>query len=471
MQYCACCCRGCKKHETDSEVRDQFLKQDGTYGAETFGVPQQNKASSGCNCTRIMQILIILFMLATIGVSGWGIYASLKSTDSQISNFWTFVDTIEQKAANTTGRLQELDSRLGTLQTSTAAIAQDSAEIGAALAAMTGGDAKAITAALNALSGASSDIADTRASIQEGVNTVNDNIESTIEGIKDDYKGPSTVFQNKGRLITIAVLFGLTILAALGAALLALRVKHPVWASAFVAVLWFCTALLMLLGVGLLSGLVIVSKDACLYLENYAVDYAATKVVDSQQREWTLNALGYYFNQTEVGQEAPGAALKAVTGVDIAPITAVIQSDEVTQLTSLLGGLTPDQLQSSGISPTAVAAMQNVSGTIQPLTQTRKCFNQSIFNVFLPMKQLLLSSIFHYYFCAVTDLDLLTSRASVLPLYTQGKHLICCDVAAASNDLFLAWTIVGCLGFVLAALCSWRIVRHTFNRNKSKVAI
>lgn len=52
------------------------------------------------------------------------------------------------------------------------------------------------------------------------------------------------------------------------------------------------------------------------------------------------------------------------------------------------------------------------------------------------------------------------------PIYNQGKSFICCDLSSSANDIFVAWTVTGALGFALAALCGWRIVRHTFGRGR-----
>jgi hypothetical protein len=108
----------------------------------------------------------------------------------------------------------------------------------------------------------------------------------TIASINNRFKSPSLAFEDTGRFIAIAVLFGLTIVFSIGAALLSLRVAHPKWASTFVALLWLFVALLMLLGVGLMQGVHVVGKDTCLYVETYAVEYATTKVDDPQKKEW-----------------------------------------------------------------------------------------------------------------------------------------------------------------------------------------
>jgi hypothetical protein len=48
----------------------------------------------------------------------------------------------------------------------------------------------------------------------------------------------------------------------------------------------------------------------------------------------------------------------------------------------------------------------------------------------------------------------------------QLKSFICCDLSTSSEDLFIAWTVAGCLGFALSLLCSARVVKCTFGRSK-----
>jgi hypothetical protein len=113
------------------------------------------------------------------------------------------------------------------------------------------------------------------------------------------------------------------------------------------------------------------------------------------------------------------------------------QTPEVSQLSAFLASVDPNILSAAGVPPTTVTAVQNISSAIVPLSDT------------------------------LTALDYQASRKSVQPLYDQTKSLICCDFSSASDDLFLAWTIVGSIGFVLALICSFRIVRHTFGQKKS----
>jgi hypothetical protein len=62
---------------------------------------------------------------------------------------------------------------------------------------------------------------------------------------------------------------------------------------------------------------------------------------------------------------------------------------------------------------------------------------------------------------AVLGLVKLASRSNIYPFYENVKYLICCDGAPPAYDLFVAWTVVGSLAFVLASLCSLRIFLHS----------
>jgi hypothetical protein len=452
VQYCACCAKCCCRgdRDEDPETTTQFIKeqQRNSYNGLPPTAPPDAQQSFGgrssraiqpppppptSGCTRFMQILILFLTLATVACSGWGIAASLQSTDTQITNFWNLVDTVEQKADNTTKGLETLDSSLAILETSIKTVDNDSATLDTALAAL-GNTNPAVSTAINSLSSATPVIEQARSGIQSGIQAIDEYMKTTINSLQADIQPPSETFENTGRYIAIAVAFAITIVAALGSGLLSLKVRHPVWASAFVALLWLFVTFLMLLGVGLLSGVRVVSKDACLYSETFAVTYAKNKVQDPQKKEWILNALNYYFNSSAVVDEAPGAALKAVTDVDITEIYKLVQTPEVSQLTTFLASVDPNVLNAAGVPPTTVVAIQNISSTIPALNST------------------------------LTELDYQASRRSVQPLYEETKALIRCDFSSASDDLFIAWTIVGSVGFVLAVLCSIRIVRHTFGK-------
>lgn len=441
VQFCHCmCCRKRNKAAAaaEADAASQFIKEEGSYGAAAFGLDQTASASAGRRCTaeKIMQALIIAFTLATIGVSAWGIAASIDYTNEQIPNFWTTVRLVDEKVNSTVSELKTLDTQLETLEVSTATLGNSAPQVAAALTAA-GVTDPSTGKAIAKLTDASAVVGDVRSKLGDAISTVESYMGDAIKDIQTDIKPASENFQDNGRYIAIAIMFGLTILAALLAGLFSLRVGHPVWASVFVALLWLCVCLLMLLGVGLLKGLWTVSEDACLYIESYAMRYAQTEVEDPQKREWITNAMTYYFQPTApVGVEPTGSALKAITGVDIEPLYNVIMSPEVTSFTQAVAGANTSALTTVGLSGNIATAAQNLTTLVQPLTTT------------------------------LTDLESEASRTEVFPIYQAGKSLICCDAASASNDLFIAWTVVGCLGLVLAALCSWRVITHTFKKKK-----
>lgn len=111
----------------------------------------------------------------------------------------------------------------------------------------------------------------------------------TIDDMQNRFKDPSLTFEDKGRLIAIAVMFGLTIITSMLVCAFTIRVRHPVWASMFAALFWLCVALLMLLGVGLLKGMHYVSRDTCLYVETFAMDLTDKKVQDPVKKEWVCD--------------------------------------------------------------------------------------------------------------------------------------------------------------------------------------
>ena len=64
------------------------------------------------------------------------------------------------------------------------------------------------------------------------------------------------------------------------------------------------------------------------------------------------------------------------------------------------------------------------------------------------------------------DLVRLSSRNTTQPIYHDIKSLICCDGWQSTQDLSIAWTVVGSLAFVLGLLCIWRLVRYRHIENK-----
>jgi hypothetical protein len=49
-------------------------------------------------------------------------------------------------------------------------------------------------------------------------------------------------------------------------------------------------------------------------------------------------------------------------------------------------------------------------------------------------------------------------NASVVPLYHRVKEYICCDLSRNAHEVWVAWTVAGVLGFLLAVLCSGALI-------------
>jgi hypothetical protein len=62
---------------------------------------------------------------------------------------------------------------------------------------------------------------------------------------------------------------------------------------------------------------------------------------------------------------------------------------------------------------------------------------------------------------AVKQLEQQALKSSIDPLYDQMKSYLCCTLSSETSSLWVAWTCAGVIGFVLAVLCSARMVHHT----------
>jgi hypothetical protein len=143
-QSCSKCLRG--GGGGPSKRRDQFITpRDDEFAAMTkpsvhvsgsqvytYSLPDHLSASSAgnnrvaCNATTVLLFLIATFMLATAGVSGWGISITLKDTSYQISDFWSAVSTVQKDVGNVTIELNSLYENLQLMDQYARVILQDS---------------------------------------------------------------------------------------------------------------------------------------------------------------------------------------------------------------------------------------------------------------------------------------------------------------------------------------------------------
>ena len=75
-----------------------------------------------------------------------------------------------------------------------------------------------------------------------------------MNGIESDFKPPSYIVQDTWRYVVFAVIFGLTLLAAILVLAFCWTLRPACLAALFTAVLWFFVFLLMVVGVGLFNG-------------------------------------------------------------------------------------------------------------------------------------------------------------------------------------------------------------------------
>lgn len=142
-QSCSKCLRG--GGGGSSKRRDQFITPHNDEFAAmtkpsvhnsgsqvyTYSLPDQRPASGfginrvACNGTTVLLFLIAIFMLATAGVSGWGISITLKDTSYQISDFWSAASTIQKDVGNATVELNSLYNNLELMDQYAQVILQD----------------------------------------------------------------------------------------------------------------------------------------------------------------------------------------------------------------------------------------------------------------------------------------------------------------------------------------------------------
>lgn len=316
------CCAKCvgRSPDHDDHKNAQFMKEETNYSANAFG--QTVDTERGCTCAKVTQTLIVALMLATVGMSSWGIAASIQKTATQIPNFWSAVDTVQQKVDATDTLLASLNSDVNTVSIFFQALQNDpgkqphGADVGAMSAFFSLMNLMECYSAVSQIFPSGFDLntlstaADQTAKVQNVIPSFRQFLQNAVNGVgmllavvnqasscanspthsdastsyhmqsivqmENTYKPPSESFQLKDRYVAIAVVFGFTILFALAAGLLSLQVRFPKWASFCVAFLWFTVAILMLIGVGILQGLKRLGNDSCTYSEAYLLTTAQT---------------------------------------------------------------------------------------------------------------------------------------------------------------------------------------------------
>lgn len=142
-----------------------------------------------------------------------------------------------------------------------------------------------VTGALGLLRDVREALVQVQTPLDEAIEVTNSTFVQGLQGLRDSLESPTMAFQETGRFIAIAVLFGLVILFSGVAGVLSYGCRFPRWTSTNIIFLWFFVMLLMFLGVGLLKGLNVVTTDGCLYAETFVYNYALERISNPLVRQ------------------------------------------------------------------------------------------------------------------------------------------------------------------------------------------
>jgi hypothetical protein len=118
----------------------------------------------------------------------------------------------------------------------------------------------------------------------------------------------------------------------------------------------------------------------------------------------------------------------AVFGLDLSAVYAIIQNNALKDLTDAVKNQVAAN-QQAGAAPSAVeGAITDVAGSLDRLGVTAD---------------------------ALRDL---ADRGPIVKLYQNLKTYVCCDYSEASDALWVSWTVSGVMAFLLAMMCSGRVI-------------
>lgn len=439
-----CCNRRKLKHAPrDPSERAQFLassqQQSTVYAAGKPPLRQRRWLQPGF----LFTAALLATAAAVAGVSTWGLIESIDATNHTVTNFWGIVDDISSRVDNATRGFQDLEAELLpmngnlTVLTDTAQGLLDSVKDSSASAnqqvSQVLDQAQTLLDALKAVPAA---VAGISRSVRDAIDMLRDTFRETLTDITDSYEDPTMAIEERWRFIPIAVCFGLAILTSLlcGAAFWRLRWHRT--ATALLWVLWLTIALLMLLGVGLLKGVYVVSADSCKYAEFLSYKLAARKI-SGDRREQVLTALGYYFGVVGIEDQY---VISNITGVPTYQLHDFVQSSALNTTNAVFDQLAILSGQLATVAPGVNATIfaQNLTNGLD----AARTITDGLPGVSETLERLEWQAL----------------NASVVPLYHRVKEYICCDLSRSAYDVWVAWTVAGVLGFVLAVMCSGALI-------------
>lgn len=422
-----------KDDEMKTQVGEQFIHT-GTHSVDAaFGVPKEKTRAEKYRLGLVLKVSIVLFTLATIGVSSWGIYESVKQTDYTVSDFWDLYGMVQGKANETLAILTGVSGVTANLDGSLDLLVRNEDDIlDAANSAPIPPDT--VTGALGLLRDVREALVQVQTPLDEAIEVTNTTFVQGLLGLRNSLESPTMAFEETGRFIAIAVLFGLVILFSGAAGALSYGCRFPRWTSTNIIFLWFFVMLLMFLGVGLLKGVNVVTTDGCLYAETFVYNFALERITNPLVRQVSLRVMEYYLDESASVEYTSGEAVTKIIGDQAGDLFKLLQEPQLNQTLNDVAAFTQSPVVQNQLGLIVADALENAVALVP---RVRSLVEQA---------------------------DFIASRFSVFPLYERGKSYICCTLADASNGLFVAWTTTGCLSLVLATLCTIRIMTFV-NKN------
>lgn len=383
---------------------------------------KDEKGRKSCRRRLITNFVLVLLTLGVVGVATWGLTDSIKDTHHQVDTAWGLVqdasDTVQSIvniASNTVSLLEKLSPSLRAVAKAASGIAN--------LVPLLNNIVSVEDEATN-LNNKASDVDILVTSANSSVTQIQTKGVGNIQKAQNRYEHKMKVAWNPWRPIVMAVLFGLLMLFAIVACCFAISRRFPRTTATFTFLLWLMTAIFFILGSGGLNGVFHIAKDACLYIETFAVDKATSGSSNSSRAS---TALQYYFGRTDI---SAGDVPYQIYGLN------------TTQLSDAVN--TP-------IAQVFLGYLDNPEGQAFITTTTTLDATEKDLILALPMALNQLNS-------SIESLTDAVQVSAITPLYHQAKELICCQASDVLHKLWLAWTITGALAAALAILLTAHVI-------------
>ncbi|KAI7837809.1 hypothetical protein COHA_008437 [Chlorella ohadii] len=438
---CKCCRRPAPPAADDVAATQQFIASGGQAPAASSMYVSEDAAKPKRKWLTWRNAFWAFFIatgLAAIGVSAWGLAESITVTNYTVSDFWDLVDGAQYKVEQTIGVLNAMENKTTVLADAANTLASNPQVVDQALQQVGISNSSAVA---GLLAEAPRYISEAPGALRSAARFLDENINQTITDIKDDFESPTMALQ----VIMFSVMIGLVPLVLLAV----WKLTWPKTAVFLVALLWLVVALFMLIGTGVMRGVYVVSDDACLFAETFAISYVTRKTQNTEWGDSVVRLVEYYLN---TGNATATAAAARDELVPYLPdnTKAIVQQEwgyiqefasVAQQLATLATSETVKQqvemLASQAGVPQVATALESAGGAVGDLD-----VNASL-------------------------LRNITDFTSVFDLYASTKAYICCGLNDTAYSMWEAWTIVGCLGFVLAFMASGRLIWAAIQRRKA----